>query len=128
MTTYDVLVSVRDALAKVAGVKTCKIGMEPEITPEDYPLVRIVPSILRDGVPRGVARECEALLYFGLNVHDFEGGLEAVYAKMLEFEQQLLAAARSATAVGSVVLIETILDEDKIEAFKTMALKVKIVG
>ena len=128
MTTYDVLVSVRDALAKVADVKTCKIGMEHDITPADYPLVRIVPSVLRDGVPRGVARECEALIYFSLNVHEFEDGLEAVYAKMLEFEQQLLAAARAATAVASVVLIETLLDQDENEAFKTMAMKVKIVG
>lgn len=128
MTTYDVLVSVRDALAKIAGVKTCKIGMEPDITPADYPLVRIVPSVLRDGVPRGVARECEALIYFGLPLHESVEGLEAVYQQLFAFEQKLLAAARSATAVGSVVLIETILDEDKIEAFKMMALKVKIVG
>lgn len=128
MTTHDVLVSVRDALAAVDGVKTCKIGMEAGITPADYPLVRIVPSVLKDGVPRGVVRECEALIYFGLPIHEFQDGLEAVYQQMFAMEQTLLAAARSATNVAAVVLIETILDEDKVDAYKLFALRVKIVG
>lgn len=130
MSTWAILASVRDALAAVPGVKSCKVGMEKGITPADYPLVRIVPRTLRDGVPRGVVREVECLIYFGMPVHEFSdtGGLEAVYEKLLPFEQLLLNAARGADAVASVVLEETLLDEDQVAAYKLMALRVKIVG
>lgn len=123
-----VLESIRDAMKAVAGVKTCKIGNEADITPADYPLVRIVPTKLTDGVPRGAARECECWIYLGLPVHEFTEGLEAVYEKLFEFEQLLLAAARKADGVGSIVYFETVFDEDKIEAFKMLAMRVKIVG
>lgn len=125
---YAVLASIRDALKAVPGVKTCKIGMEPDITPADYPLVRIVPSKITDGVPRIGPRECEALIYFGRPIHDFTDGLEAVYEDLFAFEQKLLTAARAATAVASLVHLETILDEDKVEAYKLFALRVRIVG
>ena len=128
MSAFAVLASIRDALAAVEGVKTCKIGMEANITPADYPLVRIVPSSLTDGVPRGSAREIESLIYFGLPLHEFTDGLEAVYEQLLLFEQTLLSAARAADGVATVVHERTILDEDRIEAFKLMALKVRIVG
>lgn len=123
-----VLESIRDALALVEGVKSCKIGMEAGITPGDYPLVRIVPSTLTDALPRAQVRQCECLIYFGLPLHEFADGLEAVYRSLFAFEQLLLNAARAANGVASVVLIETILDEDKVDAYKLMALRVKISG
>jgi hypothetical protein len=128
MSAFAVLASIRDALAAVQGVKTCKIGMEANITPADYPLVRIVPSSMSDPVPRIGAREIEALIYFGLPLHEFTDGLEAVYEALLPFEQKLLDAARAATGVATVVHDRTILDEDRIEAYKLFALKVRIVG
>lgn len=125
---YAVLESIRDALAAVEGVKTCCIGMEAGITPADYPLVRIVPSKVRDGVPRGPAQSCDALIYFGQAIHEFEGGLEALYEQQFAFGKQLLSAARAATRAGEVVFEEMILDEDRLEAFKMFALRVRIVG
>ena len=38
------LEAVRNALAALPGVTTCKIGMEDNISPADYPLIRIVPG------------------------------------------------------------------------------------
>ena len=38
------LESLRDALAGVPGVQSCKVGLEDNITPDDYPIIRIVPS------------------------------------------------------------------------------------
>lgn len=128
MSAYAVLASVRDALAAVEGVKTCRIGMEAGITPADYPLVRIVPSVLTDAVPRSGVHQVECLIYFGLPIHDFTDGLEAVYEDLLAMQEQLLTAARAASAVHSVVHIETIFDEDRVEAYKLMALKVRLVG
>lgn len=129
MSAFTALESVRDALAAVSGVQTCKIGMEAGITPADYPLVRVVPSTITDGVPRGVVDQTECMIYFGLPIHEFAaGGLESLYEQLLSKRAELLAAARAATAVASVVHIETILDEDRIDAYKLMAMRVKIVG
>ena len=38
---------LRAALAKLPGVRTCKIGLETNISPGDYPMIRIVPSEIR---------------------------------------------------------------------------------
>ena len=122
------LTAVRDALALVDGVKTCRIGMEAGITPDDYPMVRVVPSRIEDTVVLlGAPRKCEALIYFGVPVHEFADGLEALYSRLFDMEAALLAAMRSQT-VCSVKYLETILDEDKVEAFKLMALRVELVG
>ena len=45
-TPMDLLRYLRTALAAVAGVQTCRIGLEAGITPDDYPIVRIVPAEL----------------------------------------------------------------------------------
>lgn len=61
---------------------TCKIGMEPTMTPADYPMVRIVPSRVRLGssiMRRGI----ECLIYFGQPIHDFSGGTEQQWADLL---------------------------------------------
>ena len=36
---YPILTTLRDALAAVPGVATCKIGMDSTMTPADYPMV-----------------------------------------------------------------------------------------
>jgi hypothetical protein len=102
--------------------------MEAGLTPADYPLVRLVPSTITDGVPRGEVDQVECLIYFGVASHEFTGGLEALYEQLFDKRAALLAAASKATAVASVVHIETILDEDRIDAYKLMAMRVKIVG
>lgn len=125
---YPLLASVRDALAAVEGVKTCRIGMEPGITPDDYPLVRLVPITLEDGLQRASANEIEAWVYFGLPVHEFTDGLEAVYEQLSAKWVELMDAMRQASDVHSVAHVQTVFDEDRVEAYKLIAIKVRIVG
>lgn len=120
-----VLEAVRDALAAVDGVKTCRIGMEPDITPDDYPLVRLVPSSLSEVTGIRPVRKVAALIYFGINQHDFEAGLEELYAELLAMERKLLQAA-SAQGTAFVRHIETLMDEDALDGYKLMALRVSI--
>lgn len=125
---YPLLAAVRDALAAVDGVKTCRIGMEAGITPADYPLVRLVPITLEDGVSRAAVNQVEAWVYFGVASHEFEDGLEALYAKLSAVWVQLMDAMRQASAVHSVEHLQTVFDEDRVEAFKLLAIKVRITG
>lgn len=124
MTMYATLAALRDALATVTGVKTCRIGMEANMTPADYPIVRIVPSRLEIGAEMNT-RGCDALIYFGLPIHEADGGLEAVYEQLFDLEAALVQKAQFGSPVYCRYL-ETICDEDRVDAYKLMALSVRI--
>lgn len=119
------LAILRDALLSVSGVATCKIGLESTMTPEDYPMVRIVPSLARHSGVIGL-RETEVLIYFGKPVHEFESGLEFVYADLFAMEAALIDAAESCGVYCEYR--ETVADEDRVDGYKLMALRVAVQG
>lgn len=121
-----VLEHLRDKLATVSGVATCKIGMEANLTPADYPMVRIVPSTVRYADVIG-QRQANVLVYFGQPIHEFTGGLEALYTSLFTMENALLEAAQSTDGVF-VEYEETVLDEDRVAAYKLMALRLVVEG
>lgn len=118
--------TLRDALAAVSGVRTCKIGLEANMTPADYPMVRIVPSLTRHAEVLG-RRQVECLVYFGQPVHEFESGLEALYEQIFTLEASLIDAAQSAAGIY-VQYQETIADEDRLDGYKLMCLRVMVEG
>jgi hypothetical protein len=122
MSVMNLLEALRDALARVPDVNTCKIGLEPDIAPEDYPIVRIVPSAIKDGRVMG-RRHVDLLIYFGMPINESEG-VEVLYAAQLAMESNLRAALYSAGGLYR----ETVMDEDRIEAYKLMAIRGEIEG
>lgn len=124
MSTYTLLTELRDALAAVAGVATCKIGLEANMTPSDYPMVRLVPSRLANGDVRG-RRAIELLIYFGQPIHEFTGGMEAEWQSLLTMEAALLAVLQQ---TGTAIYQETILDEDRVDAYKLLAIRCRLDG
>lgn len=122
---FAALEALRDTMSGLPGVQSCRIGMEATLTPSDYPMVRIVPSKL-DELNVRTTRSCECLIYFGVPLHEFEEGLEAVYRDLLTMETTLLEAARSRPDRFYVRHVETILDEDRVDAYKLMALRVEV--
>ena len=123
--TESALVYFRDLLATIEGVKSCRIGREPEITPDSYPLIRLVPTrstYLDEGTVR-----FEVLVYFGLPIFDFEGGLEAVYSALWDLEEKIRALFRSGGGWG-VRHVDTVNDEDAIDAYKLFAARFEVIG
>ena len=122
-----ILRELAQVLGEVEGVKTSRVGLEATITPEDYPIVRIVPSAIRPGSMLAGTRQTECLVYFGAPVHEFTEGMDGLYASLLGMESALIDALPRA---GDWVArwVETITDEDRGEAFKMMALRVEIDG
>lgn len=121
---------LRDALRVVEGVKSCKIGLESTMTPDDYPMVRIVPGRLskaRAVTASQLVRDIDALVYFGVPIHEFEAGLEALYAEVFDLERRLIAALPT-TGGYLAAYVETITDEDRIAAYKLMAMRVTVKG
>ena len=116
------LTRARDALALIAGVASCKIGIEANIGPGDYPMIRLVPSRLVSGKPYS-RRTIETLVYFGMPTANSEG-LEQVYADLFALEQAILEVVR--TQHGRYV--ETLTDEDKLDAYKLMTVRCNLEG
>jgi len=116
------LEAVRDALAGIPGVASCKVGLEANIGPADYPMVRLVPARIIPGRPYH-ARECETLIYFGAPIANSEG-MEAVYTSLFALEAEILAVLKAQGARYR----ETVTDEDRLDAYKLMAIRADIVG
>ena len=135
MGTYETLQAVRDHLGALAGVTTSRIGLESNMTPADYPIIRIVPGRLSNG-PTMARRKIEALVYFGQPIHEFTGepadpgttGLEELYAGLLAMEAEIIAALRTLPGGVSCVYRDTILDEDRTDAYKLLAIRCEISG
>lgn len=120
MAAMDTLEAARDALKLITGVASCKIGLEPNISPADYPLIRLVPSRLTPGRPYS-ARTIDTLIYFGAQTATSEG-LETVYDALFTLEAAILAEVK--TLGGRY--IETITDEDRLDAYKLMTVRVEL--
>jgi hypothetical protein len=127
MGAMDTLTTTRDALALIPGVASCKVGMEMNISPRDYPLIRLVPSTLTPGAPYG-ARTIDTLITFGAQVTESEG-LEAVYAALFDLELAIREAVR---ALGGRYLT-TVTDQDALpfvdgrpSPYKLMAVRVEL--
>jgi len=117
MAAMSTLETTRDALAGIVGVASCKIGLEANISPADYPLIRVVPSRLTPGKPYA-GRTIEALVYFGAQTAKSEG-LETVYGNLFDMESAIIAEIQ---ALGGRY-IETITDEDRLDAYKLMTIR-----
>lgn len=122
MSALTTLEAARDALADIAGVASCKIGLEPNISPADYPLIRLVPSRLTPGKPYG-NRTIETLIYFGAQTTTSEG-LETVYENLFALESAIIAAVQD---FGGRYR-ETITDEDRLDAYKLMTIRCELTA
>jgi hypothetical protein len=123
----SLLTTLRDHLAAVPGIATSKIGLEAGISPDDYPIVRIVPSKLAPDAINS-RRNIEALIYFGHPIDESEsGGLEAVYSAWLTMEESLISSCYTCPDLICEYL-GTITDEDRVAGYKMLALNVSIRG
>jgi hypothetical protein len=116
------LETARNAFSTIPGVASCKIGLEPNISPEDYPLIRVVPFRITPGRPYST-RSSETFVYFGVPVATSEG-LEEVYAELFRLEAEILEKLK--TLQGRYV--ETITDEDRIDTYKIMSIRCFLEG
>jgi hypothetical protein len=120
-----VLEGLRDALATIPGVASCKIGLEANISPADYPLIRVVPSRIAPGELLEGGSTAELLIYFGADIGAAEsGGLEAVYTALFDLE----SAIRQKISDANGIYRETITDEDRLDTYKVMAVRCEVMG
>ena len=117
---YTTLETLRDAMADIDCVKSCKIGIEAGISPADYPLIRIVPIRIVPGRPYD-KRTAEVGVYFGDDTSNAEG-LETVYQNLLTMESEIIKTIKA----NNGRYIETITDEDRLDTYKLMFIRFEI--
>ena len=123
-------------LAAIPGVTSCKVGLEANLTPDDYPIIRLVPSSLTPQTPGNGQRLLAFTVYFGAQLLAATDGLPAVYAELFRLDaairQALLvtAIATSRASGGSlqVTYRDTVCDEDRLPHYKLMAARFEVVG
>lgn len=126
---YPLLVELRDLLGAVDGIVTAKIGLEANITDDDYPIVRVVPSTSNPSrlAPIMGLRSHQVLVYFGKPVHEAQVGTEEVWREALELEAALMnALPREGDWVARWISTDT--DEDRLPGYKVMVMTVQVDG
>jgi hypothetical protein len=118
---YNTIISIRDALSLIDGIKTCKLGMEHTISAVDYPMIRIIPSLIKKDVSKPRRQSMDLIVYYGDILHEFEdNGLETQYKFFLEMD----AVINSTIMYGNgwcAEWIDTTLDEDRLPGYKLFA-------
>lgn len=124
---YPMLTELKTKLADIDGVKTCKIGLEQGIAHEDYPILRIVPQDISEGGSYK-RRKTNVLVYFGMPIDESTDGLESVYSQLLTMEAAIVAASKIFGDGWRSKYLSTITDEDRVEVYKLMAVRLEIEG
>lgn len=121
---YSTLQTLRDALAQITGIQSCKIGYESGISPACYPMIRLVPVVASPGNPYRY-RTSEILIYFGDDTTNSQG-LELVYKRLFELEEEILQVVKDQDGR----YLETVTDQDRgISAgstYKLMAIRCEL--
>ncbi len=124
---HPMLTELKTKLAAIDGVQTCRIGLEQGMTHDDYPIVRIVPQDISEGGSY-TRRKARVLVYFGMPVDESADGLESVYSNLLAMESQIVEASKVFGDGWRSKYIDTLLDEDRLEVYKLLAVRLEIEG
>ena len=136
MTPWEILTQIKETLAAIPDIASCKIGLEANITPTDYPLIRLVPTRLTPEDEVGHDAALEVTVYFGDALLESSDGLETVYAGLFTLEAAireavLFTAKRTAWLAGNTMTgryVDTLFDEDRLPHYKMMASRFEVVG
>ncbi|UOF79464.1 hypothetical protein [Caudoviricetes sp.] len=114
------LENARSALAGIPGLVSCEIGRKEDVSPNDYPMIQIVPTRVTPGAAYA-GRTIEAWIYFGVPIEGVDG-LSNVYDALSALEQQILDIL--GTIQGQYR--ETITDQDFFETYKIAAIRAEL--
>lgn len=113
-------------LEAVSGVTTSKVGLEPTINPNDYPIVRVVPTKLEYSAALG-RRKIEVTIYYGAKLQPFDG-MAAVYEALCTMEQEIIDILQNGQGGYTANFLGTITDEDRLETYKLFASRFTVQG
>ena len=113
----EALQIIKSRLELIPDVTTCQIGLEDDISPNDYPIVRIIAG--RSSDAGYLKKKHQIKIYFGFNLSDFDG-LELIYNKLYTLETAIYDALVPDLDPYLCRWIDTISDEDRIKEYKIL--------
>lgn len=118
MTTsvFTSLDTLSQEIIKIDFVNSVGIGIEPNLAPQDYPMVRIVPQRFTPGKYNN--RICECGFFFGMATNDADGR-ENVYKRLFELERELIRIIKEQGGR----YFETVTDEAALDTYKLMYIR-----
>ena len=117
---WATLQSMKTAMSYIDNVQSCAIGIEDGISPDCYPMIRLVPVRFTPGKPYD-QRTAEVQVYFGMDINKSEG-LENVYEALLEMEADIIKVIKA----NDGKYIETVTDEDRLDTYKLMFIRFEL--
>ena len=113
-------------------------GLEANRTPDDDPIIRLVPGSLAPsslGTING-PRILSLTVYFGAQLLEATDGLAAVYAELFRLDAAIreallvtaIAAGLEAGVWRQITYRDTVMDEDRLPHYKLMAARFDVVG
>ena len=120
----DLLNAVKDKLATIQGITTVKVGLEPNISPKSYPIIRIVPQ--RTTGQEYMRQKHSFFVYIGFKLQESQG-IDTIYQTLYDVEKQvkelLVPEVIDASSHQYIVRFkESLNDEDKLKGFKVMVM------
>lgn len=119
-----VLVAMKDRLKVIPNVATCKIGLEANRTPADYPLIRLVPMSIKNGTA-SAWRTAEVNIYFGLPLVEGDVTIDQITADLIDMEQTIIDATKEGDSYKSTY-IRTLFSDSQVEHYKIMAIQLEV--
>ncbi len=107
---------IAQEIIKIEYVNSVGIGIEPNLAPQDYPMVRIVPQRFLPGKYNN--RVCECGFFFGMATTD-AAGREEVYKMLFELERDLIKIIKEQGGR----YFETVTDESALDTYKLMYIR-----
>lgn len=126
MTTIQILSHLKQLLSTVTGINTIEIGIEKDLNPTDYPMIRIVPLKSSDGTVLG-SEKTQIDILVGSNLSDFVG-LEANYMQLNDWEEQIKTILGTNSQVATYQWQDTTHDEDRLPAVKLLIMSVTAIS
>ena len=110
-------------LSDIHGINTVKIGLEPNITPKDYPLIRIVPVESSPTNDISGTTKTTMTVYVGIADKFDKDGLELVYETLEVFETEIKSRFKTSPD-STFIWRSTRQDEDRLSNVKVIAMQV----
>jgi hypothetical protein len=117
----------KTALTGIEGVQSVGIGIEPNLAPKDYPMIRIVPVESRPDNSLSHYHNVQLDIYIGLADKFAKDGYEAIYQQLDNWEAEVVNRLNQVSG-AAFFWKYTKQDEDRLQNVKVICLRVEGIG
>jgi hypothetical protein len=119
----EILQAIKTDLTGMIGIQSVGIGIEPDINPNDYPAIRIVPLVNKPD--NNIYRKTATIDVF-VGFTEFPQALEESYATLYGWANEIITRLQKGTQY-TAFWQQTLNDEDRLPAAKLICVSFEVV-